>query len=248
MNEDQHFAHIRFSKIVKNFGKGKHFKTILNNIDIELNNGECTLISGENGSGKSTLLRIMAGLLKPESALLKTGLETLSWRRSRKVIRQHIMYLYQEPYMFDGTVTQNLKYALNDKNHLDKLKEALQWADLEQHAEIQAKCLSGGQKQRVALAQAWLKQPSILLLDEPTANMDAHSRKCTESLLESFKTSGTALLIASHDIHHFERIMDNRLLLKNGALTEIDHFESVNIEKLEPHNTNIAVFRKRKIQ
>ncbi len=245
MSNDQHFAHVRFANIVKSYGRRKDFKTILKNINIELNAGQCTLISGENGSGKSTLLRILAGLLKPEFAQVNMGFGDISWKKSRKVIHQHIMYLYQEPYMFDGSVSQNLAYALKNKSP-EKINKALQWAGLEQHASTQAKCLSGGQKQRVALAQAWLKQPSILLLDEPTANMDENSRQSTEQLLKTFKETGTALLIASHDIHHFERIMDNRLLLKNGVLTEIDPLESLKINPLDRRNANIALFPKKK--
>ena len=135
------------------------------------------------------------------------------------------MYLYQEPYMFDGSVKRNLRYAagaINDtKNSANNIQQALQWANLEHRADTSAKCLSGGERQRVALAQAWLKRPSVLLLDEPTANMDEESRRSTEALLRKFKDSGTALLIARHDINHFQDTMDKRLQLEHGAITEI---------------------------
>ncbi|MEE9445528.1 MAG: ABC transporter ATP-binding protein [Cocleimonas sp.] len=182
-------------------------------------------INGKNGSGKSTLLRILAGLLKPNATIVNTGLESLSWKKTNKLIRQQVMYLYQEPYMFDGTVRRNLAYALDGRKigskPDDKISQALKWANLAHHADTSAKCLSGGERQRVALAQAWLKQPSILLLDEPTANMDEESRRSTEDLLGKFKESGTALLIASHDVNHFHQTMDKRLLLEDGLIFEI---------------------------
>ena len=230
---DKILTHIQFSQINKSYSK-KYFgvftdtrnsKVILDDAEIELKGGECILLTGKNGSGKSTLLRILAGMLKPDSATISTGLESLSWKKANKLIRQQVMYLYQEPYMFDGSVTRNLEYALGGKKIGSKsayqITQALKWANLEHRADTSAKCLSGGERQRVALAQAWLKQPSILLLDEPTANMDDESRRSTEDLLSKFKEIGTALLIASHDVNHFHHTMDKRLLLKDGLIFEI---------------------------
>ncbi len=213
-----------FTNICKTFGKGKQKKTILSNTRISLNKGECTLLSGKNGSGKSTLLRILAGLIKPDSASITSNQAALSWKQARKTLRQQIMYLYQEPYMFEGSVYRNLSYAL-DNSHTkeaahNKIKQALRWANLEERETIEAKCLSGGEKQRLALAQAWLKHPPILLLDEPTANMDKHAKHRTGELLAEFKTTGTALLIATHDLDHLLPIMDRRLILEDGKLFE----------------------------
>jgi tungstate transport system ATP-binding protein len=230
-NQSAHkpLTHIQFTQIRKSyskkgfriFGREKHSGLILDDADIELKGGECILLTGKNGSGKSTLLRILAGLLKPNSATINTGLESLSWKKANKLIRQQVMYLYQEPYMFDGTVRRNLAYAVRDGKTAYQIEQALNWANLEHRANTSAKCLSGGERQRVALAQAWLKQPSVLLLDEPTANMDDESRRSTEDLLGKFKESGTALLIASHDVNHFHHTMDKRLLLKEGSIFEI---------------------------
>jgi len=226
-------SHIQFSQINKSYSK-KHFglftnkkasKVILNSADIELKGGECILLTGKNGSGKSTLLRILAGLLRPDSATINTGFESLSWKQSRKLIRKQVMYLHQEPYMFDGTVRRNLEYAVQGSKSAKKVKKALKWANLEHRADTSAKCLSGGERQRVALAQAWLKQPSVLLLDEPTANMDDGSRRSTEEILNTFKQMGTALLIASHDVNHFHHTMDKRLLLEDGEIFKIDNFD-----------------------
>lgn len=213
---------LRYKNIVKSYGKGKHTKLILDNIELTINGGECTLITGKNGSGKSTLLRIIGGLLKPNKGTIETGSISLNWQKYRKLINNEVIYLYQEPYMFDGTVRKNLSYALHKDQPKEAIEQALKWAELEHRANTQAKFLSGGEKQRVALAQAWLKKPAVLLLDEPTANMDTKSRKRTENLLSTFKSSGTALYIASHDPNHFHRIMNHRLLLKEGQIKQTD--------------------------
>jgi len=211
-----------YKNIIKSYGKGKHSKLILNNVELELKGGECTLITGKNGSGKSTLLRILSGLLAPNKANIEIGSLSLNWNKYRKLINNEVIYLYQEPYMFDGTVRKNLSYALHKDQPKEAVDQALKWAQLEHRANTQAKFLSGGEKQRVALAQAWLKKPAVLLLDEPTANMEIKSRERTEDLLSTFKESGTALYIASHDPNHFYRIMNHRLLLEEGQITQAD--------------------------
>ncbi len=234
-------THIQFTDIVKTFGKKKRHKLILDHVDIELKGGELILLTGKNGSGKSTLLRIMAGLLKPDAGFINTGLETLTWKKYRKALRQQIMYLYQEPYMFDGSVYRNLSYALNDQKQSYRIKQALTWAGLTAQAEMSAKCLSGGERQRVALAQAWLKQPSVLLLDEPTANMDDASRIRTEELLLQFKESGTALFIASHDLNHFQQSMNRRLLLEDGKITDSNRKQKMEMET-DSNTNNVTLF------
>ncbi|MEH6456744.1 MAG: ATP-binding cassette domain-containing protein [Cocleimonas sp.] len=222
MTEIARPVNLRYKNIVKSYGKGKHTKLILDNVELEIKGGECTLITGKNGSGKSTLLRILGGLLAPNKAMIDTGLQTLKWNKYRKLINNQVMYLYQEPYMFDGTVRKNLSYALHKDQPKEAVDQALKWAELENRSNTQAKFLSGGERQRVALAQAWLKQPAVLLLDEPTANMDTKSRTRTEDLLSTFKETGTALYIASHDPNHFHRIMNHRLLLEEGRITQSD--------------------------
>ena len=224
MNAKPVFA---FSHISKRFKASD--KAILKQAQITLTRGECILLSGKNGSGKSTLMRILAGLIKPDSAEIAINQQTIkSWKQARKSLRRQIMYLYQEPYMFDGPVRRNLSYALDDvtlsrRQRLEKIQGALRWSRLEHRKDTQAKRLSGGEKQRLALAQAWLKQPAFLLLDEPTANMDKHAKQRTGRLLAEFKAAGASLLIASHDLDHLLPIMDRRLILEDGKLIHADN-------------------------
>ena len=229
-------VNLQYKNIVKSYGKGRHTKLILDNVELSINEGECTLVTGKNGSGKSTLLRIVGGLLKPNKANIEIAHTSLTWKKYRKLINNTVIYLYQEPYMFDGSVRKNLSYALHKDQPREAVDQALKWAELEHRANTQAKYLSGGEKQRVALAQAWLKKPAVLLLDEPTANMDTKSRKRTEDLLLTFKESGTALYIASHDPNHFHRITNHRLLLEEGRIKQsetdlIDEPSKFNIPK-----------------
>ena len=211
MNTD--YSYIRFSNLSKSWGR----KQVLDNLEIELQGGDCIFISGGNGSGKSTLLRIMAGLLKPNSGTINTYFGTSSWQNGRKNIRKQVMYLHQTPYLFSGSVEKNLRYV---ESNLD-IQDAMEWAEIGHLANQPTHELSGGERQRVALARAWLKQPSVLLLDEPTANLDQSSRRRTIDLLCSMKREGVAIVIASHDPIHFSSAINKQLHLINGSLEEV---------------------------
>lgn len=208
------------------FCLSKHFgsREILHHIDLDLPAGRCLLLSGANGAGKTTLLRILAGLEKPESGIIDTGQGPLPWRRCRKQLLEQILYLHQQPYMFDGSVRYNLAYALPRRlatpTRDSLLEETLAWAGLEHLRGTPAKSLSGGERQRVSLARAWLRRPRILLLDEPTASLDQESRQRSLQLLTLLKESGMSLIMASHDPHHLAPLVDSHLQLRDGRLLE----------------------------
>lgn len=146
----------------------------------------------------------------------------MSWKSARKKLLRLIMYLHQRPYMFAGTVSQNMALALprnlNGRKKAQRIREALEWGMLEQHASEQAKTLSGGQQQRLALARAWLRRSRFLLLDEPVSSMDQQSSARTVKLLQRLKSTGTSLVICTHNIQVFDGFVDQRLLLDRGII------------------------------
>lgn len=209
---------IHFSGIDKHFGK----RQVLCNADLMLSGGSCLLLSGANGSGKTTLLRICAGLEKPDHGYVNMGKGGQPWKQYRQTLQTNVVYLHQQPYMFEGNVEKNLAYALprsmTKAERQRRIDIALEWAGLENIAYNSAKTLSGGERQRVAIARAWLRQPTVMLLDEPTSNMDSDARQSTLNLLVSLKRQGIALLIASHDAEHFYSKTDQWLHLSNGQI------------------------------
>lgn len=213
-----HHTHICFTNIDKRFGH----KQVLKNTDLDIKSGASTLLYGDNGSGKTTLLRIIAGLEVPDSGFVNTGLGKYTWKKCRKQLRQKVVYLHQQPYMFDGSVISNLKLSLHKKltykQRNDRIQSAIEWAGLENVAENPAKTLSGGERQRVAIARAWLRDPEILLLDEPVTNMDQDSRSRTIQLLLNLKQQGVALVVSSHDPVHFNALTDTWLQISEGRL------------------------------
>jgi tungstate transport system ATP-binding protein len=209
---------ISLQDISKSFSARK----VLQHTGLTLRAGECQLLIGANGAGKSTLLRICAGLEKPDSCRIDIGAGYLTWRQYRHVLLTHVVYLHQQPYMFDGSVIRNLAYAL--PRQLDKVERAeridiaLHWAGLEPIADNYAKTLSGGERQRVALARAWLRSPKVMLLDEPSNNLDEEAKQRTNALLLSLKAQGIALLVASHEANRFAAVADSTLELRDGKL------------------------------
>ena len=224
---------IQFSQLYKTFGN----RIILQNAELQLYKGVCLQLTGSNGAGKSTLLRILAGLEKPDQAVVSCAGKLMQWRHARKILQQRIMYLHQQPYMFDGSVSFNLGYAISamkKQQRQQKIQQALEWAELGNLAEAHASTLSGGEKQRVALARAWLHQPSCMLLDEPTANLDTASRYKTLQLLHTLKQQGISLIVASHDDTHFSDLFDQTLQLHAGKLEQLKTFTVINSDKVIP--------------
>ena len=211
---------LQFRDINKSF-PGFH---LLENISIALHPGSVITLTGDNGTGKTTLLRILAGLEKPDSGEVDFGNGFRNWKKSRKGLLASTMYLHQQPYMFQGTVFRNLELCLprlfRKQEVYDKVNQALEWGMLTRYAFSNAKTLSGGQQQRVSLARAWLRQSSYLLMDEPTANLDAHSSGRTLELLGQLKRSNVSIVICSHHSHHFRPISERTLELVDRKLVE----------------------------
>ncbi len=220
-------THISFSGIEKRFGR----KQILSNSDLDIRGGECILLCGNNGSGKSTLLRIIAGLEPPDAGLVSTGLGNYTWNKYQQQLRRCAVYLHQHPYMFDGDVISNLNISLQNnytrKQRNRRIVSAIEWAGLGDIAYNSAKTLSGGERQRVAIARAWLREPKVLLLDEPITNMDHNSRLQTIQLLINLKQQGVALVVSSHDPVHFEGLFDVWLQISHCRIHQYSDIQNV---------------------
>jgi tungstate transport system ATP-binding protein len=233
---------LRIHALYKSFAD----RIVLSGVDLTLRRGQCYLLSGANGTGKTTLLRIVAGLEKPDASRIDLGRGEMKWKRCRSALQSRILYLHQHPYMFDGSVKYNLSYALPQRLGQavrdQRIGEALAWAGLLTHGEVSAKRLSGGERQQVALARAWLKKPEVLLLDEPTANMDQEARRRTLDLLFSLKAEAMSLLIASHDPTQFTSLVDNHIHLDAGKIIHLNRQQPApgHIPKITPIRSTLA--------
>lgn len=206
-------------------GIRKHFgaRCILDAVDVELAAGQCQVLSGRNGAGKTTLMRILAGLEPPDAAEVIINDTPRPWRQARTGLRREVIYLHQQAYMFDASVKDNVEYGLRAARvpalqRRARVAEGLERMDLSHLCGAHARTLSGGERQRVALARAWVLHPRVLLLDEPTANMDRESCEQTWFLLRRLKTERLCVIVATHDRQTFAALPDLHLHLENARL------------------------------
>lgn len=194
---------------------------LLRHLSLDLYTGRCLVLTGVNGAGKSTLLRIIAGL-QPADRIQLPDLGGRGPRPAARRLRRQVTYLHQHPYAFRGSVYANLKLALpwslTRHPHRQRIREALEQADIVHLRDADASRLSGGERQRLSLARAWLRGTPYLLLDEPTANLDSASRERFNGMLRTLLDQGCGLLIATHDVAHFPFPDATRLHLEDGHL------------------------------
>jgi tungstate transport system ATP-binding protein len=193
----------------------------------ELPTASCTVLSGRNGAGKTTLLKIAAGLLRPDALRICSGGAVLDWAAGRSVLRTHSIYMHQHAYMFDRDVSANVAYGLRRggapaSECAKAVRTALEWAGLDHLAGRNARHLSGGERQRLALARARVLSPEVLLLDEPTTNMDEEATEQSLFLIRRMVSEGMGIVVASHDRRIVGQLADRHLNLADGALHEVD--------------------------
>ncbi|MGB5259071.1 MAG: ABC transporter ATP-binding protein [Gammaproteobacteria bacterium] len=190
---------------------------------LEIHDRACIALSGRNGVGKSTLMRIIAGLEAPDSVTVNFNGQTMSWRRACQQMRTHVIYLHQQPYLFDCSVVDNIAYGLRRqgltiKEISGKVAMALDWAGISHLQMRNARELSGGERQRVAFARARILSPRVLLLDEPTTNMDGEGREQAHRMIKRLKDDGVSIVMSTHEFHTVAHLCDAHLSLEAGHL------------------------------
>lgn len=191
---------LQVRELRKSFGE----RLLFNISQLVLERGNSYLLTGSNGSGKTTLLRILAGLEPAEMAQLTFEGRTVAPGEICAQLAPRVVYLHQHPYLFSTSVAANIAYGLKAngtgyRKQEEAVHEAMDWAGLHHLANIAPHRLSGGEKQRVALARARALNPDILLLDEPTANLDEVARKQVAALIKKVCDNNHCVVIATHD-------------------------------------------------
>ena len=184
--------------------------TALSHIQCQVLTGERIALIGSNGSGKSSLLRLVHGLVKPT---LGEVVRTADLRQAM---------LFQRPYMLRASAVFNVALGLLIRGGTwsaakQQALAALQRVGLAEVALRPAKTLSGGQQQRLALARAWVLNPQLLLLDEPTASLDPNAKREVEALLAELTTDMT-VLFASHNLGQVKRLATRVIYLEQGRV------------------------------
>jgi tungstate transport system ATP-binding protein len=202
----------------------RHGDRLLFDIDeLTLDAASAYVLTGANGVGKSTLLRALAGLERVEAQQVVFDGREVRLHPYPKALRQSIVYVHQHPIMFSTSVFHNIAYGLLARGEpkaqvAQMVEEAMAWAGVAYLRDTDPARLSGGEKQRVALARARVLQPRLLLLDEPTANLDGAAREQVIALIPTLMEKGSPVVMACHDRDLIGLPGVRRLKLRDGRL------------------------------
>ncbi len=204
-------AAIAVDHVSKRFGS----HVVLKDLSFDIQPGESLALWGANGAGKTTLIKSILGVHNFDGSITLAGHDV---RKQGRKARQLIGYVPQELAFVDLSARAALTfYARLKKVNGQRVEELLQQVGLSDHADKALGALSGGMKQRLALAAALLADPPVLILDEPTANLDAAARADFIALVASLRSSGKTIVFSSHRMDEVQALADRVLMLKDGV-------------------------------
>jgi tungstate transport system ATP-binding protein len=202
-------------------------RTVLKLDSLDIQGGEILAIVGPSGAGKSTLLRLLAMLEAPSEGQVTLSLngQDYTYASLSVEIRRQIAMVFQRPILLSRSVRANVAYSLNIRGKrkndpiVDDVLERLAISHLEK---AKPNTLSGGEMQRVAIARAMVVKPDVLILDEPTVNLDPQNIRIIEQfLLEQHQENATSIIIVTHNIFQAKRLADRVALIYDSELIEV---------------------------
>ncbi len=221
-------------------------REILKNINISIDKGEVFALIGPTGAGKTTLLRLIDLLDSPTSGeIYFDGINVTRSGRARLEARRKMAFVLQKPVVFDISVYDNiacgLKWRKKAKGDIkQKVSNILELIGLSTYKDRNARTLSGGEAQRVAIARALVIEPEVLLLDEPTANLDPISTSRIEELISHIiHRYDTTIMMATHDMSQGQRLADRIGVMLNGEMLQTGKSDEVFDS---PGNREVAEF------
>jgi len=220
---------IELQNVTKRFNAGaKNAFCAIDSISFHVQKGEVVLLKGASGSGKSTLLSLIAALSKPSSGEIIVEGKRISklpdhfaalFRREKIGIIFQKFNLIPTLSVYENIIVPLIPMGLSEKEMRHRAQSLLQRFDMEDKHETLIKNLSGGEQQRVVICRALINNPTILLCDEPTANLDATLSEAFVGMMRSLKAEGKTILIATHDTLFFDLdFIDQSIELKKGLL------------------------------
>ena len=221
-------------------------RDILKNINLKVEKGEVLALIGPTGAGKTTLLRLIDLLDTPTSGkIFFNNTDTATSTKVRLKVSRRMAFVLQKPMVFNTSVCDNIAYGLKwrgiDKGDIrEKVAHILEMVDLSNYKNRNARTLSGGEVQRVAIARAIAVEPEILLLDEPTANLDPNSASRIEELISNIiQQHTTTIIMATHDMAQGQRLADRVGVLVNGEILQTGSSQDI---FTSPGNREVANF------
>ncbi|UCG26293.1 MAG: phosphate ABC transporter ATP-binding protein [Chloroflexota bacterium] len=205
-------------------------REVLHVDELQIERGEILALVGPSGAGKSTLLRLLNFLETPAGGVIRfQGVPFGAGQNMPVTLKRRVTTVFQRPCLLNRSVTANVQYGLRlrgDRNSQRRVAEALDQVGLQNMAKERARTLSGGEAQRVALARALVIEPDVLLLDEPTANLDPYNVGLIEQIIgQHNRERGTTVVLVTHNVFQAKRLAQRVALLLDGRIIEIDDIE-----------------------
>ena len=221
-------------------------RDILKNINLRVERGEVFALIGPTGAGKTTLLRLIDLIDTPTSGkIFFNGADMTVSEKARLEARRRMAFVLQKPIVFNMSVYDNIAYGLRwrgvGRSHVrEKVSSILEMVGLADYKSRNARTLSGGEVQRVAIARAIAIKPEVLLLDEPTANLDPISASRIEELITGIiKRDAITVIMATHDMAQGQRLADRISVLIDGEIVQTGGLRDV---FTSPKNREVAEF------
>lgn len=198
--------------------------TAINGVSFEVSKGEIVAILGPNGSGKSTLMLLIAGLLSPQKGEITVFNEKTTSKTFQR-LRSKIGIVFQDPddQLFTQSVIEDIEYGpknlrLSDEDVKERSTDVLEKMGINHLKDRPPYRLSFGEKKKVSLATAIVLRPDLLILDEPTANLDLASRRVLIDTLSELNAAGTTVIISTHDVEALPELADRVIVISHGSL------------------------------
>ena len=224
---------LRFDEVSYRYDSGE--REALQSCSVRFYAGEKIAVLGSNGAGKSTFFLLANGVLSPHSGTIVWEGQTIGKREKERMrLRRHIGLVFQDPdvQFLAGTVEEEISFGpmnlgVPEEEVRRRVEMALESLDLTEYRSRGPQYLSGGEKRRVAIADILAMEPDIMLLDEPSSNLDPAGRRLLEDVLESLHHKGMTLVVATHDVDFAWRWADRVLVFHGGRLERDDTPEKV---------------------
>ena len=218
---------IEFTDVVKSYTIGN---TALRGVSMQIEDGEFAFLVGPSGSGKSTILKLITGEIKPTSGSVHVNGYSLERIRRREVpyLRRTVGVVFQDfRLIHTKTVYDNVAFAMRVVGARERVPYVLQLVGLDTKSRRYPRELSGGEQQRLAIARALVNNPSTIIADEPTGNLDPARSLEIMTLLQEINSLGTTVLVVTHEMELVERFAKRVISIDDGLVVsdELDGIE-----------------------
>ena len=229
---------IQFTNVVKTYQQGNN---ALNGATMQIEDGEFVFLIGPSGSGKSTIIKLITGELKPSSGTVHVNGYSLERIRKREIpyLRRTVGVVFQDFRLIDKmTVYENVAFAMRvvgarEKEIRERVPYVLELVGLESKMNRHPNEMSGGEQQRLAIARALVNNPSMIIADEPTGNLDPERSFEIMALLQEINNLGTTVLVVSHDQNLVDLFGKRIIEINEGRVVNEDQDEEEDIYEIE---------------